>query len=1146
MLRNYFKTIINLPVANYDFDPELCIDHHPGLLNLGNTCYMNSILQQLYSLPIFLKPFLENANSNQGYKELQNIFYSMAFTSFPVVTPEEFIKKFVWRDGTKINIHAQQDAFEFFQYFLQKSDNFDASSIFCGSTVSTISNKELNVSKKEFQNFYGLNIPVKNNNSLNEVLENYSMPEKLEGNNQYFDENLNRMIDAEKSTFISESPQILVFQLMRFYYDKKKKTEMKINDAFYFPSEVDISKCSIGVENTKYKIHGVVIHNGTATGGHYLSIIKYNGDWYKFNDNIVTKISQKEFDNLTIGNPKQRTSAYLLFYVRNDVELKDPLLVCPPKLLEQVEKDNTYYQKIILAFSEPFISVSLRILTRDDFFMYFFRILSHSKRYHLLSKKIMAKVMEEKYEVIMKRINDNLQVVMDVFALGSVESKTVFTTIISNSMYRCESPYSLNFFNAFFKNAQKILKSYRNVSSPFIVMNIFLSKSKENIKIAIEEKWILFLLNFSAIIYDKKQSDSYIKNVETQELFLCIQMLKDSLDEGGIKVLHIIEPRVQLNQKNYEQFEKLMKVVAKIEENMKNINQETSKQNEEKHSQENDEDKFNENQTKENEEKVHNEEIKSDEKQNQNEEKQDKSNEKVENQTKENDEKVHNEEIKSDEKQNHENDENKQTKINEKDQNEEKKSNVASSKNDEKFVSSLDFVSLLLTETDEEKMKQALKNETIDTKEYFTMLENHKELYPDIAKNSHILVLDYLLSNHLEFNQICSNFCQLLPQQLLYQSFIKKIEKESQFVLENYTDIFFDQFNQSISDVSPNKTIINFISNLNKTKITKKQKLHILKSLSVYKDEQTQSEIKKCLDINDFSKEDFVETMKEIFNISREIFFVYLFDEINSSNIWRFKLIDEIISGIDMTDKEKINGQMCLINAFNRYDDFDEDFQSTLISSAKKVLKYFILPSEIEVNCKALKHILLDLNESEQLLFIPFLSSFQKFVDYMKNIDEFASISLLLYHCFDKKSLSDEEVFTEFMNCYDKCDDVDDYIDDCSLFSIALMFSYTNAFINLTLNLLPKTDFDFPKEKMFYEFCLEKMNDEQIKSLINSCETTKKPSEKGFNHELKRIIFLFDHLPNHRNLIHEKIHFTKEECESLPKKLSKKISVLFN
>ena len=64
---------------------------------------------------------------------------------------------------------------------------------------------------------------------------------------------------------------------------------------------------NIEINNIKYQLKSVIIHDGNPNYGHYYCFIRPNINnepdiWYKFNDNIVTKTDFNEVCNIGYGN----------------------------------------------------------------------------------------------------------------------------------------------------------------------------------------------------------------------------------------------------------------------------------------------------------------------------------------------------------------------------------------------------------------------------------------------------------------------------------------------------------------------------------------------------------------------------------------------------------------------------------------------------------------------------------------------------------------------------------------------------------------------------------------------------------------------------------------------------------------------------
>ena len=74
--------------------------------------------------------------------------------------------------------------------------------------------------------------------------------------------------------------------------------------------------------STVYNLHGIVNHFGTLGFGHYISYTKnpFDNKWYRYDDLVKGEVEEGEI---------HKESAYLLFYMRKDLESKDLRQVMP-------------------------------------------------------------------------------------------------------------------------------------------------------------------------------------------------------------------------------------------------------------------------------------------------------------------------------------------------------------------------------------------------------------------------------------------------------------------------------------------------------------------------------------------------------------------------------------------------------------------------------------------------------------------------------------------------------------------------------------------------------------------------------------------------------------------------------------------------
>lgn len=70
---------------------------------------------------------------------------------------------------------------------------------------------------------------------------------------------------------------------MRFEFDVIQETNVKVNDRFEFPDEIDLTPfLDKSVQKTHppaiYMLHAVLVHSGDFHGGHYVVFINPKGD----------------------------------------------------------------------------------------------------------------------------------------------------------------------------------------------------------------------------------------------------------------------------------------------------------------------------------------------------------------------------------------------------------------------------------------------------------------------------------------------------------------------------------------------------------------------------------------------------------------------------------------------------------------------------------------------------------------------------------------------------------------------------------------------------------------------------------------------------------------------------------------------------
>uniref|UniRef100_A0A8B9FP63 Ubiquitin carboxyl-terminal hydrolase 8 n=1 Tax=Amazona collaria TaxID=241587 RepID=A0A8B9FP63_9PSIT len=329
-----------------------------GLRNLGNTCYMNSILQCLCNAPHLADYFNRNLYQDDinrsnflGHKgevaeEFGVIMKALWTGQYKYISPKDF-KITIGKINDQFAGYSQQDSQELLLFLmdglhedLNKADNrkrhkeenndnlddFRAAelawhkhkqlnesiivALFQGQFKSTVQCLTCHKKSRTFEAFMYLSLPLASTSkcTLQECLRLFSKEEKLTDNNRFYCSHCKTRRDSLKKIEIWKLPPVLLVHLKRFSYDGRWK--QKLQTSVDFPLEtLDLSQYVIGPKNNlkRYNLFSVSNHYGGLDGGHYTAYCKNAAKqrWFKFDDHEVSEISSSSVKS---------SAAYILFY----------------------------------------------------------------------------------------------------------------------------------------------------------------------------------------------------------------------------------------------------------------------------------------------------------------------------------------------------------------------------------------------------------------------------------------------------------------------------------------------------------------------------------------------------------------------------------------------------------------------------------------------------------------------------------------------------------------------------------------------------------------------------------------------------------------------------------------------------------------
>ncbi|CAI2298685.1 unnamed protein product [Caenorhabditis sp. 36 PRJEB53466] len=302
-----------------------------GLRNIGNTCFMNAVLQALASIVPF-REYISNLPSLEEYVEEEkaskngNCFLTDEFRAILAgmcarnfrepATPSDFREAFV-SACPRFRGFRQHDSHEFMRYLLDqmhvemKKCRFlpempEKSSVIC-QTCGNCSDKN-----DEFMDL-SLDIPRMNKGRIrvSDCLNMFFEKEMLEKGEKPECGKCKTKQTSSKQMSIRRLPEVLCLHIKRFR-DNGGKMDTLVEYPMsgltvdeYLIEDSDEPPCH-------YDLQSIIVHIGYGCGsGHYIAFGKRGGKWYQFDDSVV-----KSVDNSLVSKQK----AYVLLYTKMPVK----------------------------------------------------------------------------------------------------------------------------------------------------------------------------------------------------------------------------------------------------------------------------------------------------------------------------------------------------------------------------------------------------------------------------------------------------------------------------------------------------------------------------------------------------------------------------------------------------------------------------------------------------------------------------------------------------------------------------------------------------------------------------------------------------------------------------------------------------------
>lgn len=318
-----------------------------GIKNQGATCYLNSLIQSLYHLPYFRKHvyLLPTLNDDKVSATipvaLQNLFYNLQHSEKSVST-QELTKSFGWNANDTATQHDVQEFNRVLQDKVEEKMKGTPAEgtiekMFRGSYVNFIQCTNVDYKSERQEFFYDISLNVLGCSDIYSSFEKYCEVEYLNGPNQYKTDDFG-LQDAQKGTRFEQFPPVLYLHLKRFELDYNTFNHYKVNDHYQFAPTINLNKyvspnSPYANLDYTYQLHGVLVHNGSAQGGHYYAFLRpgTGPQWYRFDDTSVTKAPTAKAIEDNFGGDEisyieggtsylkwtKSNSAYMLVYIKS-------------------------------------------------------------------------------------------------------------------------------------------------------------------------------------------------------------------------------------------------------------------------------------------------------------------------------------------------------------------------------------------------------------------------------------------------------------------------------------------------------------------------------------------------------------------------------------------------------------------------------------------------------------------------------------------------------------------------------------------------------------------------------------------------------------------------------------------------------------
>ena len=329
------------------------LQQHAGLINLGNTCYLNAVLQVLLRCPgltdLLRAQQAQAASTDSLLGDLCCTFEHMA-TQRASHSPSRLLERLrrqhpVFRSG------GQHDAQELLRCLLLSVHEVApapaegtapaadgaapaAEAVFRGQIDYCTRCLECDGRRTRREAFCDLSLPVHHAQSLEWGLEQFFGAEALRGADKYFCQTCRANTEAVRTPRLAHAPPVLSLHLKRFACDGGEAEARRVAQHVALPASLSLRPYATpGCEQRPrtYVLFALVAHSGRSGCGHYTAFVRPSAaassldaalgdalpsgdEWLCFDDEECSAISAAELAAAFAPDSRSAALACMCFY----------------------------------------------------------------------------------------------------------------------------------------------------------------------------------------------------------------------------------------------------------------------------------------------------------------------------------------------------------------------------------------------------------------------------------------------------------------------------------------------------------------------------------------------------------------------------------------------------------------------------------------------------------------------------------------------------------------------------------------------------------------------------------------------------------------------------------------------------------------